>query len=294
MTVTEDFEARNRGEPPVHDDTYLFKRQLWVLRFMGVALALAGWAVIYFVLADSSVERIIGTGLMGALGSAAFAVAITGRKVAVKLEKKLRLRLLIHNMELENLAMRDDLTGLYNRRYFFERLQKEVESAKGLGRPLAVVVMDIDSLKAINDTYGHKAGDRSLAAFGRFLLEETRATDIPARIGGDEFAVILPDTSKRGAYEMIERFILRLRAFAIDAGTGGQLKLAASFGLSGYPWGAADVDALVQQADAGMYAHKATRRKGAPADLPIEVEVGTGAISDFDGSVLGGGEHETG
>lgn|GEM_PF-1665096 len=258
----EAIEVRNAG------DSRSINRLIWSLRLLGGAFLLAGWFVVSFH-DRGSTRFIFDTLVFAVLAAYAFLAAAFGRRLAVNLEKKLRLQLLVHNMELENMAMRDDLTQLFNRRYLFDRLERELQTARGFQRPLTVLTIDIDSLKAVNDTYGHHMGDKALANFGRFLLNHTRATDVPARIGGDEFAIILSDTSKRGGCTMMERLTRALENFNIIDEDGLTLRLAASIGMSGYPWTGDSVDAIMQEADASMYAQKQARKKAystAPED----------------------------
>ena len=226
--------------------------------------------------------------MLAALGGYAFAAAARSRGIAVALEKKLRLDLVVHNVELKNIAMRDDLTQLFNRRYFFERLERELQAAKGFGRPLGVAIIDLDSMKQVNDTYGHWTGDRLLAAFGKFLLKQTRASDVPARIGGDEFAIILPDTDRNEANMMIERLEAALDKADLMDGEASAFKIAASVGLAGFPWCAETTDELVRQADASMYAKKHEHQLAAAGEdtgqaiviAPIQSGSGTEIASD--------------
>ncbi|MBI2912564.1 MAG: GGDEF domain-containing protein [Chloroflexi bacterium] len=260
MTKPSDYSAAEAIEVKGAGDSRGLNRLIWCLRLVGGVLLLVGWWVVS--LHDyGSIRFIFDTLVFAGLAAYAFLAAAFGRRVAVNLEKRLRLQLLVHNMELENMAMRDDLTQLFNRRYLFDRLERELQSARGFQRPLTVLTIDIDSLKAVNDTYGHLMGDKALASFGRFLLNHTRATDVPARSGGDEFAIILPDTSKRGGCTMMERLTRALDKTNIIDEDGLTLRLTASIGMSGYPWAGESVDAIMQEADASMYAQKQARKK---------------------------------
>jgi diguanylate cyclase (GGDEF)-like protein len=198
----------------------------------------------------------------------AFMAAAVSRREAVKEEKRLRLRLLVHNMELENMAIRDELTQLFNRRYLFERLERELQTAKGFQRPLAFITIEVTSLDQVNHTDGHAAGDQLLAAFGRSLLEFTRATDVPARMSGNKFGIILPDTSKRGAHTMVERLTQSLAALPLLDDKGLSTAVAVSFGVCGYPWGADTVDAIVWHADMTAGAAGEEGGEEQPVDIP--------------------------
>lgn len=244
-------------------ETRSVQREVWIMRGIGAVLLVAGWLAAS-VPAFPSVHFALTTAIFAFLGIYAFAAAAKARHISVNLERKLRIGLLVHNMELANMAMQDDLTQLFNRRYFFERLERELQTAHGFDRPMAVMMIDLNCMKAVNDTYGHAMGDKLLAAFGRFLLERTRGSDVPARVGGDEFAVLLPDTSEQAAQILLERIIQRLAATNLVEEDDVTLQVSASFGLSGFPWGGSSVDAILQSADAKLYADKRERKNGAP------------------------------
>lgn len=220
----------------------------WLLRTIGAVVLVLGWLAIS--LSDlGETMFFVDTAVFLAAALYAFTAAAVSRREAVREEKKLRLRLLVHNMEMENMAIRDELTQLFNRRYLFERLERELQTAEGFQRPLAFITVEVTSLDHINHTYGYAAGDQVLAAFGRFLLQFTRATDIPARMSGNKFGIILPDTSKRGAHTMVERLTQALAAMPLLEERGLGAAVTVSFGVYGYPWCGDSVDTIMQQVE---------------------------------------------
>ena len=227
------------------------RRARWLLRAVGVSVLTLGWAAVS--LRDFGAGAfIVDTVVFIAMALYAFTAAAVSRSHAVSEERKIRLRLLVHNMELENMSMRDELTQVFNRRYLFDRLERELDTARGFQRPLAYIAIELRSLAHLNDTYGYEVGDQVLAAFGRFLMDCTRASDIPARVSGNKFGVILPDTSKRGAYTMLERFAQSLSTASLMEDDRLDGALVVSFGVSGYPWGAEGAGAIVRQAEIAM------------------------------------------
>lgn len=159
--------------------------------------------------------------------------------------------------ELHRLATTDPLTGALNRRAFTERALAEGERARRGGYPVSLVVCDLDHFKAINDTYGHARGDTVLKRFTAIVQELIRPSDTLGRVGGEEFAVVLPGSDADAAQRVAERVRAR---FAAEPIAGGEPILAsASFGVSGWPY-PLTLDAALQAADAALYEAKAAGR----------------------------------
>jgi diguanylate cyclase (GGDEF)-like protein len=121
-------------------------------------------------------------------------------------------------MSLSEQATRDWLTGLYNRRYFEDTLKDHIEAARRYDRALSLVVFDIDGFKQVNDGSGHAAGDTVLKHFADILKSRSRAADIVCRIGGDEFAAILPETAESNAWKFVERVRAKQMYPTVSAG----------------------------------------------------------------------------
>jgi diguanylate cyclase (GGDEF)-like protein len=202
----------------------------------------------------------------------AYALASISHGTPTEQEERRQARVFIDNLGLQDTAMRDYLTQLFNRRYFFKRLERELDRAHSLQTPLAILMLDVDHLDAINDAYGHKAGDVALAKLGKLIVKCTRTADIPARLGDDEFGVIMPETDRRGAFVVATRIRRTLEVTPVYEQDGHSLKLTVSLGVSGFPWDGECVDDLVQKADACMYVVKAARRgdTDAPDRTPPE------------------------
>ena len=264
--------------PTDHPDSSSLARHVLLARFLGVILLVSAIGTLAVTVGFPSANFFVSAVVLVSFASYVFVSESRVRKLTVSLEKRLRLGLLVHNMELENMAMQDDLTQLFNRRYLFERLERELETAKAFKRPLSLIVIDLNSMKFVNDNYGHRVGDQLLTAFGRFLLDYTRASDVPARTGGDEFAIILPDTSDKAAQTLKARLAKRLEALDLVDDENLRVKVTASFGVSGYPRGGESVDEIIARADEDMYADKSARKGG------VSVE----ARAEANGSVSGG------
>ncbi len=153
-------------------------------------------------------------------------------------------------------AVTDSLTELYNRRYFSEELKKEADRARRLNQPFTIISLDLDYLKKINDTYGHMAGDIAIKAIADVMKKNARSIDIPARLGGEEFSILLPGIDSNGGMVAAER----IRA-AIENEEVPQIgKITASIGVGTYPEHSMNVDELVEMTDQAMYRSKINGR----------------------------------
>jgi diguanylate cyclase (GGDEF)-like protein/PAS domain S-box-containing protein len=158
--------------------------------------------------------------------------------------------------ELERQALHDTLTGLPNRSLLLDRLEQALRTARRLATPLALLVMDLDRFKEINDTFGHRAGDLLIGEVAQRLTADLRETDTVARLGGDEFALILPGADEGGAGHVAQKIIAALqRPFDIE---GVAHEVAISIGIAVSPQHGEDVETLVRRADMAMYVAKTT------------------------------------
>jgi diguanylate cyclase (GGDEF)-like protein len=180
--------------------------------------------------------------------------------------QRYRTKLVMQLTDLHDLVYRDELTGLYNRRHFYEVLQMEVEKARLSKQPLAILIMDLDGLKVINDEFGHRVGDEILAGLGKAMARHTRTHDVAARLGGDEFGVVMPNTDKRGAFALARRLWEDLERTPMYQDGDNSLMVTVSIGLAGYPWGGEEMEELIQWADADMYANKVSRKLAQAGD----------------------------
>lgn len=162
--------------------------------------------------------------------------------------------------KLEDIALRDDLTQLQNRRFFYERLQKEVRATEASRRQMSIAMLDVDDLKAINDEFGHQVGDVVLRQFARILNLTAGPDDITARLGGDEFAVIMPNADRRKADQFAWRLWDKLSAAPLWENGHASIYLGVSIGIGGFPWGGTDLEEIIHWADAKLYANKLERK----------------------------------
>lgn len=159
------------------------------------------------------------------------------------------------NEMIAHLAEHDPLTGLYNRRRFQQELERAINDARRYRHELALLFIDLDGFKHINDTCGHDAGDRYLVAVAGLLRNQLRRTDSVARWGGDEFAVLLPQTSSQAAMEVASKIVAAMQRKKIALG-GRQWPMRVSLGIAMFPEHTTKAAKLVAYADAAMYEAK--------------------------------------
>jgi diguanylate cyclase (GGDEF)-like protein len=171
--------------------------------------------------------------------------------------------------KVQELTVLDDHTGLFNSRHLKRQLEQEVVRATRFGHPVSLIFFDLDHFKLVNDSHGHQAGSRVLHEVGKLLLRTLRSTDVPVRYGGDEFVILLPETSKDQSIEAARRIggeIAREPFLADEA--FGPIKLTASLGVASFPDDARTPDDLLRRADEAMYRVKAERRGGVLGATP--------------------------
>lgn len=160
------------------------------------------------------------------------------------------------NEKLYALAITDPLTGLHNRRHFFELARLEIASAERYQKPLSALMLDLDHFKQVNDTYGHLAGDLVLQAFAQRTLFCVREVDVVGRYGGEEFALLLPDTTLAGAMELAERLRETIGASPV-AVEDVSVPITVSVGVTVFPLGSGlSCDKLFDRADQALYTAK--------------------------------------
>jgi diguanylate cyclase (GGDEF)-like protein len=187
--------------------------------------------------------------------------------------------------KLQEQAISDSLTGLYNRRYLNEFLPRELARSGRNAVPVAVMLIDLDHFKRVNDSFGHEAGDIVLKAVGALLKEKVRGSDIACRFGGEEFALVLPETGEEPATRRAEDIRLAISALELSHAGKRLGKIAASFGIALFPDHAQDTDDLLRVADVALYAAKGAgrnrvlvgHRRGAEPGRPPEKRVGAGS-----------------
>jgi len=200
-------------------------------------------------------DRPLGTLVLGSRRARAFGdsvrstLEVLASHVAVSLANARMLK------TLEELATRDGLTGLYNKRALMDIASAKLKSAARFKKPLSLLVCDIDHFKKVNDTYGHDVGDQVIKGFGEVLRRVKRDTDAVARFGGEEFVVVCEETEERGAAQLAERIRTELEATTFHSDLG-PLKVTCSVGVAPFPGAGANWEALFKATDEALYASK--------------------------------------
>jgi diguanylate cyclase (GGDEF)-like protein len=161
--------------------------------------------------------------------------------------------------QLQLMATTDAVTGLRNRRFLFDRGAEEVKRAHRYGGPLAALMLDIDTFKLINDTYGHDAGDSVLRELAQTVRRSLREVDLVGRVGGEEFAVLLPNTTQTKARALAERLVTEVREMTFSS-SGDTFGITVSIGVASYTEDMVTFDALIKAADVALYKAKEAGR----------------------------------
>ena len=214
--------------------------------------------------------------------------------------------LLIHRAlsvpQLQAEARVDPKTGLFNARYFASALTEELGRAQRFERPLSLIMADLDLLREINNTYGHLAGDAVLKGIAEVFRAELRHYDVPARFGGEEFSILLPETPTEQAFEIAERIRRAIAERLFDVETSSEpIRATVSIGVAGFPKDAQDPNALIHQADLAVYRAKLQGRNRVlsassepllmPADRSVPLVVGPGGRRPPRATGAGSGSH---
>ena len=173
-------------------------------------------------------------------------------------QSSLALENAIRYTTVKNLLNIDELTGLYNYRYLEISLEREIKRADRFGLNLSVVFLDIDHLKAVNDSHGHLVGSRILKEVGALIKQSVREVDIIVRYGGDEYTVLLVETGTGGAAIVAERIRKAIESHTFVINDSLRLRLTASLGYASYPGDSASKVELLEMADQAMYYGKAS------------------------------------
>ncbi len=207
--------------------------------------------------------------LLASMGTVSSVLAIS-LGLSLRRERALRRKAEL----LGHMAMTDPLTGLANRRYFHRRLRQSLALAVRRSLPLAVVLVDLDDFKRVNDRYGHMTGDRVLWAVARQLETDKRVEDLVVRYGGEEFALILEGTNLNGGLARAERLRASLHELFLPVGHGRAIRVTASFGVAAFPdTSGPRPEPLVAHADEALYRAKREGRDRCVAARPSKEAV---------------------
>ncbi len=228
-----------------NQDSYnpTFLRTLAIKSGLLVPLVMRERVLGVLFLQDCSVARAWSIDDISLIGSLADQVSVAIENAELHLEK-------------ERQAVTDGLTGIANRRSFNDNYSKEFERASRYNQPLSLVLVDLDFLKVINDTFGHQIGDEAIKTIGHLLKQSSRSVDLPARYGGEEFCLLLPNTE----INMAEQLAERIRRLINDVHIEGPGHISASLGVANFPIHADEPEELFKRADEALYEAKQSGR----------------------------------
>ncbi len=219
------------------------------------------WVVLGDRIVPPEEHKLLGVAAVLLTAATGVFIAAHSRRRNVGMERAYSRHLEHLSRRLRDLAYRDSLTDLYNHRFFQEELAREVERAQRYGQPLSVLMLDVDRFKEVNDTYGHMMGDTLLSYVAQALASRLRSSDVAARYGGDEFAVILPETDETQAIAVAEKLG---KAVSADRRWQGalleNLGVGISFGVATFPGDGRTADDLLGAADRRLYGAKRRRQ----------------------------------
>lgn len=164
--------------------------------------------------------------------------------------------------KVQELTITDDLTGLYNSRFLHTRLEHEVARAKRFKYELSMVFIDLDYFKEVNDLYGHLLGSKLLREVAQLVLRQIRNIDMACRYGGDEFIILMPETTKQNALLVAEKLRKKIKSTTFLKDEGIDCRLTGSFGVASFPEDAKNKNDLIHMADKAMYKIKSDKRNG--------------------------------
>jgi diguanylate cyclase (GGDEF)-like protein len=171
------------------------------------------------------------------------------------------------NTYLQSMASTDPLTGVANRRRLAQRAAEEISRARRSNQAVTLAMIDLDHFKNLNDTHGHEAGDRALCAVAATCVEALRGADLVSRTGGEEFVVLMPETTLERGIEVAERLRHAISQIALPV-SGGCLTLSASFGVATLRPGETSIDEMLKRADQALYRSKANGRNRVSSQEP--------------------------
>jgi diguanylate cyclase (GGDEF)-like protein len=246
----------------LHKGSASLSRIFWILRLGGFTSVASVVAVMISldVIASGWTAWLVGSLFVGYIAFTGEAILRTTRRMVIAERQRASAIFTDRKAKLEDIALRDDLTQLQNRRFFYDRLQHEVERAGQTRKQISIAMIDVDDLKAINDEFGHQVGDIILRQLARILNTTVEPGCITARLGGDEFAVIMPGADRRRAEQLAWKLWDKLGAAPVWENGHASVYLGVSVGIGGYPWGGDTLEEIIHWADAKLYANKLERK----------------------------------